>query len=172
MMRGLVAGFLIALSLSGQNRFQAVKQALDLTDAQIAQLQPLSHRPPWEADRQRDQILNDAQRAKIMSIRKMLYSDAAKLEARLRIDPIKRIGSAASAERACFTEWSNHAYSDLYQTCRQTAAGSFRATPARARQSHMGRDKGRTKRKQHDALLNLGRDQGFTRSRRIRTDAQ
>ena len=83
MMRVLLSGFLIALMLSGQDSFQAVKQALALSDAQITQIQQVRPHWPDEAVRLRAAILDDAQRAKLASIRKVLYGDTAHLAARL-----------------------------------------------------------------------------------------
>jgi hypothetical protein len=73
-MRVLLAVCLITLTLLGQDRFQAVKQALDLSDEQMARIQ--THRDP---------TLSDAQRARLVSIQKILGGDAAKPEARLEL---------------------------------------------------------------------------------------
>jgi hypothetical protein len=82
-MRVLFAGCLIALSLAGQGRFETLQHALALSDQQIAQLQQVKPWPPNEATRLRGAILDDAQRTKLTSIRKVLYGDMAHLAARL-----------------------------------------------------------------------------------------
>jgi len=80
----------VALSALGQtpeNRYNALKQALRLSDAQLSQLRQrdpaviaIDQRSPVDAEHLRDRMLDDAQRTKLAAIQKVLDRwDAAAL---------------------------------------------------------------------------------------------